>query len=216
MPKSSIPANGKSVPALTRRSLLAGAASAAMPAIAAVAPPDAAASALAQTYGDALATYAAAERHRNACERRYLDESPDPPAALTRAGPLGKLLRHEWTWWRADELEWLLADRARRKHWPIARKLLALARVSEAADRRFAEEIGFAAAEAAQGAASEALSDLAEAILALPADTRAALALKARVVKTWGRPEWWSTVASHADVYERLAAQVLDAAMGGS
>jgi hypothetical protein len=216
MPKSSIPANGNRVPSLTRRSLLAGMASAAagVPASAAIPPPDAAVSALAQTYTDALATYEAAERHRTACERRYLAECPDPPAALTHAGPLGKLLASKWTWWDADDLKWLLKDRAQRQHWRAARKLLAVAREAEAADRRFAAETGLPAAEAAQRAASEALDALADAILALPAETAAALALKARVVKTWGKPEWWSCVASHADVYERMAAQVMDAAMG--
>src|SRR5262245_7292601 len=115
-------ANRDASPGITRRGLLAGTAAAAASPVTAIAAPAGAAPAdpavtmLAQKFAAALATYAAAERHRNACERRYLDDGPMPPAALTRAGPLGKSL-HDWQWWNADDLRDLLADRARRKHW---------------------------------------------------------------------------------------------------
>ena len=84
---------------------------------------------LANKFAAALATCTAAERHHNACERRYLDDGPMPPAALTRAGPLGKGL-HAWEWWSVDELTRLLTDPSRRKHRPLARKLLLIARAA--------------------------------------------------------------------------------------
>jgi TAT (twin-arginine translocation) pathway signal sequence len=219
MPKSSIPANGNHASPVSRRQLLlggAGAAAAAAVPPPALAPPapDEALARLARLFAEALAAYAAAESHRNDCERRYMEEGPDPPAALTRAGPLGRLLKRDWEWWSAGDLVWLMRDRGRRKHWVRARELLPVARAYRRQDRRFARTCGLPAAEAAQAAASDALADLAMAILAMPARSPAALALKAHAVKAWGRPEWWSAEPSHADAYERLAAQVLDAAMG--
>jgi hypothetical protein len=70
------------------------------------------------------------------------------------------------------------------------------------------------AAEPAQSAAGDALDALLPAILAAPAHSLAGLAVKARAVKLWGHPEWWSPQESHADSAERLAAHVLDAVMG--
>jgi hypothetical protein len=218
MPKSSIPANGNFASSFTRRQLLVGgasaAATAAVPATAAAPPePDPALATLAWQFADALATYTAAERHRNACERRYLEEGPDPPMALTRTGPLGKLIKREWEWWSETDLRWLIADRARRKHWAAARRLLPVAQAHKRKAQRFARACGLPAAEAAQAAASDALADLAELILAVPARSPEALALKARAVKAWGKPDWWSANPNHADPYERLAAQVLDGVM---
>jgi hypothetical protein len=43
---------------------------------------------------------------------------------------------------------------------------------------------------------------------AAPAHSFAGLAVKTRVVKEWGRPDWWD---DDADTYEQLAAQILDA-----
>jgi hypothetical protein len=48
-------------------------------------------------------------------------------------------------------------------------------------------------------------------ILAAPGRSPAQLALKAHVVKTWGKPDWWEPGEDRADTYERLAAQILDA-----
>src|SRR5262245_50356821 len=101
MPKFSISAHGAVLPDLTRRSLLVGTAAAAtspgMPPAAAAcsAPSDCVIAILTQRLTAALTDYAVAERHRNDCERHYLDDGPMPPAALTRAGPLGSRLR-EW------------------------------------------------------------------------------------------------------------------------
>src|SRR5262249_28266046 len=130
MPKTPVSANADSMPALTRRALLAGtaataASSAPVPAPALGGPPpalggpDPAVSGLGRHLTEALATYAAAERRRNDCERRYLEDGPMPPVALTRAGPLGMGLR-EWEWWSVDELRRLLANRRRRRHWRLA------------------------------------------------------------------------------------------------
>jgi len=38
----------------------------------------------------------------------------------------------------------------------------------------------------------------------------AGLAVQARAVKAWGKPEWWSREASHADACERFAARMID------
>ena len=108
-------------------------------------------------------------------------------------------------------MRWLLKDRARRQHWPVARKLLRLARAYQATDKRFARACGLPAAEAAHDAARDALGDLAESILALPPRAGDAMAHKARAVKAWGKPEWWDPAEGRADPYERMAAQVLNA-----
>src|SRR5262245_6268023 len=213
MPEFPVSANDSAWPPLTRRGLLTGTAAAAASSRtrAAPDPPQAHASVatLAHHFTEALATYAAAERHRNDCERRYLEDGPMPPAALTRAGPLGRGLR-DCDWWRADELAEMLADPRRRARHAVARALLPVARAYEAADQAFASACGLPAAIAAHDAAAETLNALADSILVLPPDSPAALALTARAVKAWGKPEWWS--AQHADAYEQMAAQVLDGA----
>ena len=160
---------------------------------------------------DALAAHAAAESHRNACEQRFLDQCPDPPTVLTHAGPLGKLKR-EWDHWRADGLAMLLADRDSRKHWRAARKLVPVAQAYERKVRAFKRAVGLPAAEAAQRAANDALRDLSAEILDVPAKSPAALALKARVVQ-WDKPDWWDPIEGRAGIGERLAAQILDAAI---
>jgi hypothetical protein len=176
---------------------------------------DATWTALADRFAAGLAAFEAIERRRNACEQRYFASVPEPPEALTATGPLGRRLARAWSWWDADALEWLLEDAACRKDWRKARKLLPIARAHAAARERCHDASGLTEAEAAQEAASGALEDLTEAILAAPAATLAGLAVKARAVKLWGRPEWWSP--PHADAPEELAAQVLDAviAMAG-
>jgi hypothetical protein len=189
------------MPALTRRGLLAGTAAAAAqlagggePAVASTSAPasDVRLAALWQDFVAALDILHAAERHRSVCESRYFDEGPDIPAALRRGGPLGRLLRRDWDWWDAADLRDLLKDRARRKHWRAARAC------------------GFKAAEAAQLAAMDALAAIADQILAIPAHTLAGLAVKARMVKAWGRPELSSDDPGHADPSDRLVAQVLE------
>ena len=215
MPNLCVSANASHLPSPTRRGLLTGAAAA----ISALAGPGQASdlvsdpdiTTLSQRFTDALVAYAAAESHCDACEQRLLDECPDPPVALTRQGPLGKLKR-EWDHWSANELEWLLANRDRRTYWRAARKLLPVAQAYERKVRRFERACGLPAAEAAQQAASDGLLEVSEVILDTAANSVAALALKARVVK-YGKPEWWSPAESHADVHERLAAQIVDAAI---
>jgi hypothetical protein len=54
------------------------------------------------------------------------------------------------------------------------------------------------------------VADTSALILAAPAHSLTGLAVKARVVKFWGRPDWWERRGG-ADTYEQLAAQILDA-----
>jgi hypothetical protein len=133
--------------------------------------------------------------------------------AFGGAGPLGHLLERDDSWWNARELRWLLRSDRRRAVQHHARALLKVALAYAARDRRFQHKIGLPDAYAAHRAASDALDDLSRAILAAPARSAAGLAVKAHAVKAWGKPEWWSAEALHADTAERLAAQVLDAAI---
>jgi hypothetical protein len=222
MPKTAIPANGNRTPALTRRGVLAGtaaaAASGAAPSPAAALPggADAELLALAQKFAEGLDILHAAERRRNACEKRYFAERPDKPEALTRAGPLGKLLSPSWDWWDADELEGLIENRVRRRYWATARQLLPVAHAYEAKLDRCEQACGLTAAEAAQTAASNALDDLIDQIVAAPARTLAGLAVKARIVKFWAHPEWWRDDPEDADPMDCLVTEVLDAVIGMS
>jgi hypothetical protein len=217
MPKTSIPANGNHSPALSRRRVLTGTMALALsPTPARHIPeygpdePDNGLALLGVRFGEAFAHYAAAERHRNECERRYLDDGPMPPCALTAAGPLGKLLSSEWRWWDVEDLQDLLADRTRRRHWHAACALLPVAQAYAADDKRFDIACGFSAAEAGHRAAIDALNELAEAILMAQVRSRQDFAVPARVVKLWTRPEWWSENPSHADPTERFVSKMID------
>ncbi len=233
MPNDSVPAVADHLPALTRRSLLAGAASAAtsvgagpaVPSVAAAHAGDTPLTALASRFTAVLTAYQAADRHRAERETVFLTEHPDPPRALTAKGPLGKLLRHKGAWWYTDELAALLRDRYAREHWRAARTMLPLAEAYEAEVRAFEHACGFAAAEAAHDAAIEALEEIAGAILSVrlrPAGCGATgppslnlhlLALKARVIKAWSRPDMWSDDPGHADAADRALAEICDAVM---
>ena len=200
---------------LTRRSLFAGTASLAATALVPTAcvqatQGDAEFTALGVRFEQALSVHEAAQRHFNACERRYLSEGPDPPPILTEAGALGHRLRIKGSWWSARELRWLLKDEEERASWPEAQAAYAVALAYEARDRRFRRRIGFRAAERAHEDAIDALQNLSDLILATPAQSRAGLAVQGRVVKAWGKPEWWSGEESHADLCERFAARVID------
>jgi len=156
---------------LTRRSLFAGAASLAATTLtpAAQALPtqgEPELTALGAQFEQALGDYRAAQRHFNACERRYLSEGPDPPPILTEAGPLGHLLRIKGSWWSARELRWLLKDDEERASWPEAQVAHAAALAYEARDRRFRRRIGFRAAERAHEGAIDALHTVAAAFIA--------------------------------------------------
>lgn len=216
MPNPRVPAKDTPLPALTRRGLLAGAASLAATMLTPAAPralpthPDAELTALGARFEQALAAHEAAQRHFNACETRYFAEGPDPPEALTFAGPLGRLLDHDWCYWSARQLRGLLRSPELQADWPAANAMLAVALKYEARDRRFRHKIGLAAAERAHGESIETLETLALRILDAGAHTRAGLAVKARAVKAWGKPEWWSAEESHADPYERFAAAIIE------
>jgi hypothetical protein len=172
--------------------------------------PDADLLALGNSLNRALAACETARLHFNACEDRYLSGGPDPPAALTADGPLGHLLAHRWQWWQAADLREILRDRGRRKYWKAARAALPLARKHAAQDRAFKRKTNVAAAERAYHAALHHIDEVSGQILAAPATTSAGLAVKARAVKIWGRPEWWT---GDADTYELIAAQIIDTVM---
>ena len=80
--------------------------------------------------------------------------------------------------------------------------------------KRIRRETDVVVAERAADAAVHALHDLMLRLLHTPARSLADLAVKARVVKVWGQPEWWSAEDEDDVVAERLAAQVLDAVIG--
>jgi hypothetical protein len=165
---------------------------------------------LTQDFARALDAYQAARDHYNHCENGYFARRPDLLQALTESGPLGHLLP-SWLHWSAAELRQILKNPERSDVWDKARAALALAKTFEAGVRRTKRETGVAAAEAAHDAAIDHLGDVSQRILAAPGRSLAGLALKAHVVRTWGKPEWWDTGEDRADTYERLAAQILDA-----
>lgn len=201
---------------LSRRSLFAGSASLVATALApaALAQPtqstESELTALGAKFEHALGVHQAAQRHRDECEQRFWAACPDPPEALTQAGPLGRWLKHDWMYFTARDLRAALRDPDRRADWPAAQDVLADALAYEARERRLARRIGLRAAERAHEAAIEALESLSVEILGADTRSRAALAVKGRAIKAWGKPEWWSTDEGHADPYERFAAQLID------
>lgn len=213
MPKTAIPANPISMPSLGRRALLVGAATAAASAFvpaAASAPQDLRLCALERAFDAALAEYAAAQRHYNDCEQRFFAACPDPPPILTSDGPLARLLSNDWSWVNVRDLRRLLEQSDERRLCKAARAALPVAKAYEAEIRRVQRAAGLAAAEAAQVAAMDCLHELSERIAAVATHSVAGLALKARVVRRWGAPEWWSDPGAA----ELLATQVLDAVIG--
>jgi len=165
---------------------------------------------LRQTFAQALAAYQTARVHYNQSEKLYFARRPRVPQALTESGPLGHLLP-SWLHWSAAEPRQILKNPEHSDVWDEARAALALAKAYEAGVRRTKRETGVATAEAAHDTAIDHLGDVSQRILAAPRRSLAGLALKAHVVKTWGKPEWWDTGEDRADTYERLAAQILDA-----
>jgi hypothetical protein len=202
---------------LSRRSLLVGtAASAGTSALGAGSPdvigvdPEGELLDLRQTFAQALAAYQTAHARYNQSEKLYFARRPRVPEALTESGPLGHLLP-SWLHWSAAELRQILKNPEHRDVWDQARAALALAKAYEAGARRAKRETGAAAAEAAHDAAIDHIAEVSQSILAAPGRSLARLALKAQVVKTWGKSEWWDARDDRADTYERLAAQILDA-----
>jgi hypothetical protein len=218
MPNARVAATAIALPSLTRRSLLAGLAatpasispSVALPATTV---PDAALFDLMRAFEQACAAYETAQRHYNDCEGRYFDLKPDPPEALTIRGPLGHLHTGKYDVWRACELRALLKDEDLRELWDDARAALPLARRYEARLRRLKRATDVAASEAAHHAALDHIADVNEAMLRVTARSLAGLAIKARIVKHWGKPDWWD---DGTDTYERLAAQIIDAVIAAS
>jgi hypothetical protein len=200
---------------LSRRTFLVGTAVAALATNTASADvpratePDAELIGLERTFRQALDTYEAARQRFNRCEEQYFDLCPCLPEALTSDGPLGHLL--SWSHWSAADLRRMLKDPEHRGVWDEARKVLAIAKAYEAAVRRAKRTTKLASVEAAHNAAIDAVGDVGGLILAAPARSLEGLAVKARVIKTWGRREWWDRDDDSADTYERLAAQIIDA-----
>jgi hypothetical protein len=200
---------------LSRRTFLVGTAVAALATSTASADvpratePDAELIGLERTFRQALDTYEAARQHFNQCEEQYFDLCPCLPEALTSDGPLGHLL--SWSHWSAADLRRMLKNPERRDAWDEASKALAIAKAYEAQVRRAKRTTNLRTVDAAHNAAIDAIGDVGGLILAAPARSLEGLAVKARVIKTWGRREWWDPVEGDADTYERLAAQIIDA-----
>ena len=208
--------------AVTRRHLLIGTLAAAVLAgasapahvlSAAAITPDAELAGLERKFLAALDAYEAARQHFNRCEAQYFELRPRVPKLLTRKGPLGHLLVDRWSHWSTAGLRRVLKGPEHRPVWDEARAALPVARAYEARVRRMTRETDVVAAERANNAAIEVLREVADLILAAPAGSLEDLAIKARVVKTWGRPEWWDSDEGYTDTYERLAAEILDAVM---
>jgi hypothetical protein len=218
MPNACVAANALALPSLTRRGLLVGLASGVVTVPAGIG--SAAANAerelatLGATFDQSLAAHEAARHHYNDCENRYFDLSPMPPDELTFDGPLGHLLDSRWSIWSAHELRRLLKDGNLQDSWPAIRAALPLARAYEKADKAAEHASGVIAAEVASDAAIDRLDEVCGLILAAPARGTCGLAVKARAVKRWGKPEWWER--GGGDVYERLAAQIIDAVIAAA
>lgn len=220
MPNARVAASDLALPSLTRRSLLVGLAAASTNSGAPVVPaqatldPDAALTALERTFDQSIAAYETAQRCYTDCEGRYFDLKPKAPEALTIRGPLGHLLDSKWDVWRAAALRRLLRDGELSELWDDARAALPLARAYEAEIKVAKRATDVVAAEAGNNAALDRIAEVSEAILAAPARTQPGLAVKARAVKRWGKPEWWER--GGGDTYERLAAQIIDAAIAAT
>jgi hypothetical protein len=201
------------MPSLTRRSLLVGLAASSglstTAALPATTNPDSPLADLMRAFEQARAAYEAARRHYNDCEGRYFDLKPKAPEALTIRGTLGHLLRDKFDVWRASALRRLLKDNELRELWNDARAALPLACAYERQIRAAKRATDVAAAEAAHNAALDRIADVNEAMLAITARSLSGLAIKARVIKHWGKPDWWDD--DGPDTCERLAAQIIDA-----
>jgi hypothetical protein len=200
------------MPSFTRRSLLVGLAatstSVSVPFAEATPDPDSALANLMRAFEQDRTAYETAQRHYNACEGRYFDRKPKAPEALTIRGPLGHLHSSQYDVWRACQLRALLKDEELTELWNDARAMLPLARRYEARIRRLKRATDVAVAEAAQNAALDRVADVTAAMLRVTAHSLSGLAVKARIVKHWGKPDWWD---DEGDTYESLAAQIIDA-----
>lgn len=214
MPNARVAASAIPMPSLTRRSLLGGLAATSANVSTAVAlpsattDPDSSLAALMRAFEQARAAYETAQRHYNDCEGRYFDRKPKAPEALTIRGPLGHLHSSKYDVWCACQLRALLRDEELSELWDDACAMLPLARRYEARLRRLKRATDVAASEAAHHAALDRVADVTKAMLSVTARSLSGLAIKARIVKHWGKPDWWD---DGGDTYERLAAQIIDA-----
>lgn len=110
----------------------------------------------------------------------------------------------------ATALRRVLDNPAQNELWNDARAALPLARAYEAALRVARRKTDVRAAKAAHDRAVDRVHAAARAMLKVPARTPPGLAVKARVIKGWGSPDWWGR---GSDTFERLAAQIIDAVL---
>lgn len=221
MPNTRVPANAGSLPAVTRRQLLTGTSASAASAAASrdllskAVPPtlevDHELIGLGRMLEDALDTCEAAWRRFNSSETRFFALRPRVPKALIKSRSLlGRLLPARSSRWTAAELQKLL----NRSTDPIVRNevrtALPVAQAYEAEVRRLEIDTGLTEAEAAHGAATEAVHEICRLIADTPARSVVGLAIKAKVVKEWGEPQWWSA-SDEIGLAERLTAEILDA-----
>jgi hypothetical protein len=231
MPNVHVPANAIPLPAVTRRQLLMGTPASAA-SVSAAASGDLLSKAMSSTAGvdvddelirlgrmfeDASDACDVAWRRFNSCEMRFFALRPRVPKALSKSrSPLGRLLPARNVRWTAGELQELLdrsADSILRNEVQTA---LPVAQAYEAEVQRLEVDTGLVEAEAAHGAAAEAVRDICRLIADTPARSVLGLAIKAHVVKVWGEPQWW-TASDEIGLAERLTAEILDAviATGG-
>jgi hypothetical protein len=230
MPNMRVPVNAVLMPAVTRRQLLTGTASAVSASAAASsnliskALPSAAKLdlddeliGLSRMFEEALAACDVARSSFNSCETRFFSQRPRVPRALTKGrNLLGRLLPARDVRWTAGELKKLLDRSADLSLRNQVRAALPIARAYEAEVRRLEVGTGLVEAEAAYGAAIEAVREICQLIAETPAQSVRGLAIKAHVVKVWGEPQWW-TASDEIGITERLTAEILDAviATGG-
>ena len=230
MPNMGVPANAVPLPAVTRRQLLIGTSASA--ASASAASSDLLSNALpsavkldlddelirlSRAFEQALRACDVARRRFNSCETRFFSLRPRVPKALTKGRSLlGRLLPARNVRWTVRELKKLLNRSADPILRDEVRTALPVARAYEAEVQRLEVGTGLVEAEAAHGAAIEAVREVCQLIADTPARSVLGLAIKAHVVKVWGEPQWW-TASDEIEVTERLTAEILDAviATGG-
>lgn len=148
----------------------------------------------------------------DAREARFFALRPPVPEALRADGPLGSPPSPGLRRWTAAELGHLAANTEEEEVSGFACRLLPVAEAFEAAVERLQRSTGLDEAEAAQGAESDALYEIAERIAELPASGGAGLMVKARALRQL-EPDWWEGEGPETGASQRLAAQLADAVL---
>jgi hypothetical protein len=221
MPKTSVSANALRLPAICRRNLLVGfvtvigsssstqTSNANQIRCAGEPSPEFELIGLERAFKKAVLAREAACHRYNKCEERFFANRPSPPRALAAIGrTLGRHLSDERLNWTASELKTILKLAPDPTAKKAARAMLKIAEAYERRIQRLAIATDLTAAKEEYDATIQALYDLSRRIIDVPTSTIFGLAAKARVIKIWGLPDWWS---DDVDLPEQLAAQVLDA-----